>query len=266
MDLDDMPVGRILSRREIIQVIGAAGAALLAISSDRAGNRLAFASGVPLPSCVVRPEQTEGPFFADLELDRSDIRTEPSTGTPMPGLPLKLTFQVSRVDNQECAPLPGARVDIWQCDADGRYSAFRDRSAGGNLSSQKFLRGYQLTDEHGAARFTTIYPGWYRGRAVHIHFKIRTEVAQGNAYEFTSQLYFDDALTDQVHAQSPYAARGARSTRNSNDGIFRRTGDQLMLAISPGSEGHQATFSIGLDLSDATTGRTDRGRRSRRSG
>ena len=162
--------------------------------------------------------------------------------------------------------MPGARVDIWQCDADGRYSAFRDRSADRDLSSQKFLRGYQLTDEHGVARFTTIYPGWYRGRAVHIHFKIRTEVAQGSAYEFTSQLYFDDPLTDQVHAQPPYAARGVRRTRNSNDGIFRRTGDQLMLAISPGSEGYQATFGIGLDLSDATTGRTDRGRGFRRSG
>lgn len=262
----DAPVGRILSRREIMQVIGAAGAALLAGSNDRAGTRLAFASGLPLPSCVVRPEQTEGPFFADLELDRSDIRTEPSTGTRMPGLPLQLTFQVSRVDNHECAPLPGARVDIWQCDADGRYSAFRDRSVGGDLSNQKFLRGYQLTDGHGTARFTTIYPGWYRGRAVHIHFKIRTEVAPGSAYEFTSQLYFEDALTDQVHAQPPYAARGARSTRNSNDGIFRRTGDQLMLAISPGSEGYQATFGIGLDLSDAPTGRTDRSHGFRRSG
>lgn len=266
MDTDDMPVGRILSRREIMQVIGAASTALLVGSGDRAGNRLASASGVRLPSCVVRPEQTEGPFFADLEIDRSDIRTEPSTGALMPGLPLQLTFQVSRVDNQECAPLPGARVDIWQCDADGRYSAFQDRSAGSDLSSQKFLRGYQLTDEHGAAQFTTIYPGWYRGRAVHIHFKIRTEVVQDSAYEFTSQLYFDDALTDQVHAQPPYVARGARRTRNSNDGIFRRTGDQLMLAISPDSEGYQAIFGIGLNLSDAATGRTDRGRGFRRSG
>ena len=263
MDTDDLPVGRILSRREVIQAFGAAGAALLVGSGNRSGTRRASASGIQLPPCVVRPEQTEGPFFADLELERSDIRSEPSNGVLMPGLPLQLTFQVSRVGNQECSPLPGARVDLWQCDAAGRYSAFQDRNAGGDLRSEKFLRGYQLTDDSGTARFTTIYPGWYRGRAVHVHFKIRTEVESGSTYEFTSQLYFDDELTDQVHAEEPYAARGIRRTRNSNDGIFRRTGDQLLLSLSPASDGHEATFGIGLDLTDADTGRTERRRRFR---
>ena len=255
MDTDDLPVGRILSRREAMQVIGAAGAAFLMGSADRPSSRSASANGVQLPPCVVRPEQTEGPFFADLELERSDIRIEPSTGTLIPGLPLDLKFKVSRVGSQDCSPLPNARINVWQCDAAGRYSAFEDRDAGGDLRSEKFLRGYQLTDEGGTARFTTIYPGWYRGRAVHIHFKIRTEV-EAAAYEFTSQLYFDDELTDQIHAEPPYAAHGMRRTRNSNDGIFRHTGDQLLLALSPASDGYQATFGIGLNLSDVTTDRS----------
>ena len=252
MDTDDLPVGRILNRREVMQVFGAA---LLVGSGDRTINQLAQVAGVQLPPCVVRPEQTEGPFFSDVELDRSDIRTEPSTGVVVSGVPLRLTFQVSRIGDQECAPLPGAKVDLWQCDAAGQYSAFRDRGAGGDLRGQKFLRGYQVTDDDGTARFTTIYPGWYRGRAVHIHFKIRTQVEQSGANEFTSQLYFDDALTDEVHARSPYAVRGVRRTRNSNDGIFRRTGDQLLLALTPDSEGYQATFGIGLDLSDSGASR-----------
>ena len=263
MDSDDRPVGRILSRREIMQIFGAAF--LVSSGSDIIGQPTSAMGKTALPPCIVRPEQTEGPFFADLELERSNIRTEPSTGAYLSGLPLELTFQVSRVGNEECAPLSGARVDVWQCDAEGRYSAFRDRRAGGDLREEKFLRGYQLTDASGMARFTTIYPGWYRGRAVHIHFKIRTEVSQGSVYEFTSQLYFDDELSDQVFAKAPYAARGAHSTRNSNDGIFRRTGDNLMLDLSPNGEGYKATFGIGLDLSDTETGSRDSNRRSRRS-
>ena len=263
MDSDDRPVGRILSRREIMKIFG--GAFLVSSGSNVVKQPTSAMGKTALPPCIVRPEQTEGPFFADLELERSDIRTEPSTGVFLPGLPLELIFQVSRVGNEECAPLSGARVDVWQCDAEGRYSAFQDRGAGGDLREEKFLRGYQLTDASGMAKFTTIYPGWYRGRAVHIHFKIRTEVSQGSVYEFTSQLYFDDALSDQVFAKAPYAARGAHTTRNSNDGIFRRTGDNLMLDLSPNGEGYKATFGIGLDLSDTETGGRDSNRRSRRS-
>ena len=263
MDSDDRPVGRVLSRREIMQIFGAAF--LVSSGSDIIRQPTSAMGKTALPPCIVRPEQTEGPFFADLELERSDIRNEPSTGAFLPGLPLELTFQVSRVGNEECAPLSRARVDVWQCDAEGRYSAFQDRRAGGDLREEKFLRGYQLTDASGMARFVTIYPGWYRGRAVHIHFKIRTEVSPGSVYEFTSQLYFDDELSDQVFAKAPYAARGAHSTRNSNDGIFRRTGDNLMLDLSPNGEGYKATFGIGLDLSDIETGGRDSNRRTRRS-
>ena len=108
------------------------------------------------------------------------------------------------------------------------------------------------------ARFTTIFPGWYRGRAVHVHFKVRTEAA-GQPYEFTSQFYFDEALIDQVHAQAPYAARGRRETTNADDGIFRDGGESLMVQVSEAGGGYAASFDIGLDLTDARVGRPDGG-------
>jgi protocatechuate 3,4-dioxygenase beta subunit len=113
---------------------------------------------------------------------------------------------------------------------------------------ETFLRGYQMTDENGTARFATIYPGWYQGRAVHIHFKIRTDPESEQGYEFTSQLYFDDALTDQVHAQAPYAEKGERDLRNDDDGIFRDGGDELTLPLTEdGQGGYRATFDIALE-------------------
>ena len=253
MDNDDLPVGRILSRRETLALFGAAGITALAPFG-----RAALAAA---PGCIVRPEMIEGPYFVDERLERSDIRPEPSTGEVTPGVPLTLGFLVSRVEGSTCVPLPGAIVDVWQCDARGEYSAFEDRRVGFDTRGKAFLRGYQVTDAGGQARFTTIYPGWYPGRAVHIHFKIRTAPSAGQAWEFTSQLFFDEALTDRVHARPPYAAKGRRDTRNEADGFFPRGGDQLLLSAMPDGDGFDATFGIGLDLSNADTGRPD-GRRS----
>jgi protocatechuate 3,4-dioxygenase beta subunit len=196
-----------------------------------------------LPSCIVRPEMTEGPYFVDEMLNRSDIRPDPSTGEVKEGLPLQITMRVSQIGDA-CAPLAGAQVDIWHCDALGVYSDTTD--PGFDTVGQKFLRGYQVTDAHGVAQFTTIYPGWYQGRTVHIHFKIRTDPNSEVGEEFTSQLFFDDSLTDQVHAQEPYAGKGQRTLRNDGDGIFREGGDQLLLQLTPTGEGYAATFDIGL--------------------
>jgi protocatechuate 3,4-dioxygenase beta subunit len=215
-----------------------------------------------LPACVVKPELTEGPFFVKNEPQRSDIRSDPATGALSAGVPLALLFNVSQVGVGQCKPLPGAIVDVWQCDAAGVYSGVADGS-GADVASKHFLRGYQVTDASGIARFTTIYPGWYRGRTVHIHFKIRTPgpapVSGGTpqTYEFTSQLFFDDALSDRVFTQAPYAGRGERDRRNTDDGIFRRSGGQLMLAVAPSGRAYDAKFDIGLDLSDARAGRAD---------
>jgi protocatechuate 3,4-dioxygenase beta subunit len=237
MHTDDTPVGRVLSRREVIALLVLSGGALLA----------GRAWGQPLPGCVVRPQQTEGPFFVDERLDRSDIRSDPATGSVKAGVPLEVGFAVSQIAGGACTPLRGARVDVWHCDALGAYS---DVSGwGASTAGQKFLRGYQVTDDAGVARFTTIYPGGYSGRAVHIHFKIRTEPASGPGDEFTSQLYFDDALTDRVHATPPYASQGQRRVRNESDGPFRRGGRQLLLPLAERGPGYAGTFDIALDRS-----------------
>jgi protocatechuate 3,4-dioxygenase beta subunit len=208
----------------------------------------ATAHAAVIPSCIVRPEQTEGPYFIDEKLNRSDIRSDPSDGAVKPGVPLRLAFQVSRVDSNSCSPLTGAFVDVWQCDALGVYSDVRDVNAGFDTRGKKFLRGYQTTDANGIAEFLTIYPGWYPGRAVHIHFKIRNDSASRRAQEFVSQLYFDQSTTDQVYKLAPYNNRGRRSTTNDTDAIFRRGGKQLILALTKDAQGYAARFDIGLQL------------------
>jgi protocatechuate 3,4-dioxygenase beta subunit len=233
MTSDGMHPGRVLTRREILALVGFSGAALLT-------GRAAAQSAVP--ACVVRPAQTEGPFFVDERLQRSDIRPDPASGELSPGAVLALAFNVSRLRAGACAPLAGATVDVWHCDAFGAYSDARN--PGADTVGRKFLRGYQATDAGGTARFTTIYPGWYQGRAVHIHFKIRT--AQGQ--EFTSQIYFDDALTDRVHAQPPYAPRGLRRLRNEADGLYRNGGRQLTVTPTPSGPGYATAFDLALSL------------------
>lgn len=243
MTHEDTPAGPLLSRREAVAFLGATGVAWLMASSLNPRRAVAGMHG---PSCVVRPEQTEGPYFVDERLNRSDIRSDPTDGRVKPGTPLALTLLISRLGTGDCQPLPGAQVDIWHCDGLGVYSDVQD--PGFNTIGQKFLRGYQVTDARGEARFVTVYPGWYAGRTVHIHFKIRTALVAQRSFEFTSQLYFDDGLTDRVHADPPYAAKGQRTARNQHDRIFRHGGDQLMLAPTIVADGYAAAFAIGLQL------------------
>ena len=233
MNNDDHQTGRILTRRKALALLG--GAAMLASGvSPRSG------MAQTLPACVVTPEQMEGPFFTDVRLNRSDIRSDPTDKSVKDGVPLALTLRVSAVGNAGCTPLAGATVDVWHCDAAGVYS-----DSGGNTAGKKFLRGHQVTDANGAVRFTTIYPGWYPGRAVHIHFKVRILAGPALGKEFTSQLYFDEAVTDRVLARAPYSVRGQR-TRNSDDGLYRRGGGRLMLALTESGTGYAGEFSIGL--------------------
>ncbi len=233
-----MATGRLLARRRALALLGASGAALLAARHGAA------AAAVPsLPACVVRPRQTEGPFFVDGDLERSDLRIDPRTGAAKPGMPLRLAFRVSRVGASACAPLAGAQVHVWHCDAAGDYSSVRDRRAPN--AGEAFLRGFQTTDAAGTVRFLTVYPGCYPGRAVHVHFKIRTADAP-RGVEFTSQLYFDDALSERVYAAAPYASQGRQRLANGDDFLFRDGGKQLLLDVTPESEGYAAVFDIGL--------------------
>ena len=285
MDHDDLPIGRLLTRREMLQLIAvvaaSSGAAAVAGCANRltggatpsattlpgatavstlpaiaaattsdapAGTAAVAGATVPLPVCVVRPEQTEGPFFIDEQLNRSDIRAEPSDGSLSAGAPLALRFNVSRV-GEVCVPLAGAVVDVWHCDAAGVYSGVdaAGRNAAGRNAATSFLRGFQVTDNVGAASFTTIYPGWYPGRSVHIHFKIRAQDG-GTNREFTSQLYFDDDFTDRVYTAAPYSDRPSRNTRNQNDSVFGGGGDLLTLNVTESGGGYAAAFDIGLQI------------------
>ena len=250
------PLASILSRREVLGFLGGTAAVSLvgclrgqSTSAKPTGTSTQTSARTALattPTCVVRPQQTEGPYFVDEKLNRSDIRSDPSDGSVKQGVPLRLVFHVSQIDGRSCTPLTGANIDIWHCDALGVYSDVADPSF--STVGKKFLRGYQVTDANGTAEFMTIYPGWYPGRTVHIHFKIRTDSASQRSYEFTSQLYFDDALTDRVHAQAPYAAKGQRTQRNDRDGIFRGGGEQLMLQLTQEAQGYVGTFDIGLQM------------------
>jgi protocatechuate 3,4-dioxygenase beta subunit len=199
---------------------------------------------VAAPSCIVRPALTEGPYFVDEKLNRSDIRSDMKTNTVKPGTQLTLTFNVSRVASSGCTALANAQVDIWHCDAAGVYSDASDPGFG-STKAQNFLRGYQMTDASGKASFVTIYPGWYGGRAVHIHFKIRTTTG-GRTSDFTSQLFFDDSLNAEVFATAPYSSKGSGWLRNAQDGIYTGGGDKLLLKPTRSGSLYTATFDIGL--------------------
>ena len=240
----DEHVGNLLSRREVMVLLGATGVAYLIGGRPAVTQTIA---ATPRSLCIARPEQTEGPYFVDERLHRSDIRSDPSDGQRTPGMPFTLTFQVFRLRTGECQTLSDAQVDIWHCDAAGVYSDVRD--PGFNTVGKKFLRGYQITDARGEARFMTIYPGWYPIRTVHIHFKIRTALVSRRRLEFTSQLYFPDEVTDHVHTGHPYAAMGPRRVRNQQDFIFHHGGEELMLDPTATSDGYAATFPIALQLS-----------------
>ena len=261
---DDRMIGRILSRREALALFGAAGAFLLpgcgsngssstspttvapgpTASSTTAATAgpttTTVAAPVATPACVASPAIEEGPFFVDEKLNRSDVRTDPSDGSATPGVPLEITFRLARLSGTSCTALAGGTIDIWSASATGKYSDITSEGTAG----RKFLRGFQTTDAGGVATFTTNYPGWYGGRAVHLHVKIRPTSGQA----LTTQLFFDDSLSDKVLAQSPYSGRGQRDTRNASDRIYAQGGSQMMLALTPKGQGYAVTFDIGLKM------------------
>jgi protocatechuate 3,4-dioxygenase beta subunit len=265
-DNDDAQVGQVLTRREILALFGTGSAAAILAAcgaattspaasvarsatpaSSGGATGLATATAIvaasSLPACVVRPAETEGPYFVDEKLLRSDIRSDPSDGSVRLGATLRISFAVAKVTGNSCAPYAGLLVDVWHCDGLGFYSDVQD------LGGKKFLRGYQVTDANGRATFTTIYPGWYQGRTVHVHFKIRSAAGAATGLEFTSQLYFDDTLTDKVHTGQPYAQMGQRTVRNADDGVYADGGDQLLLNVSgDATAGYTSTFPIGLQV------------------
>jgi protocatechuate 3,4-dioxygenase beta subunit len=180
-------------------------------------------------SCTLYPEQTEGPYYVDADLVRSDLR-EGKPGTP-------LTLDLLVLSANGCAPLANAAVDIWHCDAGGVYSGYQGQLGGLDTRGAVFLRGTQLTGPDGRVQFQTVYPGWYPGRTTHIHFKVHLT---GNR-EATSQLYFSEELNREVYATTPYAAHGQKDTSNTADAFARGA---PLLAVTRSAQSYAASMTI----------------------
>ena len=204
------PPNTLMTRgRALVKATTAAAAASPLLSRVTGGGATADAAPV---ACVLTPEMTEGPYFLSGDKLRRSI-AEKRPGTP-------LTLNLSVLDSATCEPIAGAAVDIWHCDAGGAYS-------GVSGNSGRFLRGIQKTNAKGIASIDTIYPGWYRGRTVHIHVKVYV----GGSEVHTGQLFFSDTLTDAVYRKAPYSGRGTRTTRNVGDRIFSAGGASSLLRL-----------------------------------
>lgn len=245
------------TRRSVIATLGGAtlGMAALGLTAAQAtaatdqSTAARPAAGLAA-ACVLTPEQTEGPYYLDLETVRKNI-TEGKAGVP-------LTLRVTVVDTATCFPLPNTAVDIWHCDALGVYSGY---VAGGSTPDTTFLRGVQLTDSSGVAEFTTIYPGWYVGRALHIHVKthaggtVSNGTYHGGHVSHTGQLYFPEAYNTKVAALTPYRNNRATRTLNARDGIYRNGGSSTVLTVTQvgGDLGKGVTGSVVLGIDPAAT-------------
>jgi protocatechuate 3,4-dioxygenase beta subunit len=246
-----------ITRRRMLTLLGAGAATALAACSKSASSALQSAATTPTTastasttsttasttatspstaaaagSCVLTPEMTEGPYYLTGEAIRSDI-TEGKSGTP-----LKLVLPV--VDATTCKPVTGATVEVWHADAGGNYSGFGDAT-----SNRTFLRGGQLTDAKGEATFLTIYPGWYVGRATHIHVKVHV----GGNEVHTGQLFFDESANDAVYATAPYYSRSGGRTRNAQDSIYAQGGSQSLVALTPDGNGYVGQLTMGVRTS-----------------
>jgi protocatechuate 3,4-dioxygenase beta subunit len=257
----------LLSRRQVIELLGAASLLIVVgCNGDDEPDSQATATGststatqTPATTtaattraaptevavnCVITPEVTEGPYFVDERINRSDIRSDPSTGAVSEGIPLRMVLTVSTVTGGACAPLAGAVVDMWHCDALGVYSDVSGGAGQDNTAGKKFLRGYQVTDANGKVEFLTIFPGWYSGRAIHIHYKVRTDPDSTQGLEFTSQLFFDEAINSTVTTtRSPYSQKGTPDQTNATDNIFD---SQMIVPLVVEGDGYAGTFHVGV--------------------
>lgn len=243
----------VTSRRSLFAALGAGAAGLLpraAISASGAGGEAEV--------CVLTPQSIEGPFYQDPRLVRADIAESRA------GVPLRLRLRV--VEAGSCQPVAGVRVDVWHCDAQGLYSGYPGQgdSRAVDTSGQTFLRGSQTTDAAGWVSFDTIYPGWYAGRATHIHVKAFLDART----MLTGQIYFPDALNEFLYTQVP-AYQGRRAERfivNANDGIANEEDPhrRAFCAVKEEAERYLATLTLGVDHARSGERRESRGGRPER--
>ena len=225
-----------VTRREALALIGVSGAGLALTGCGDAENPSLMTMTSPTPvgdaTCSVTPTETAGPFPSINDFFRSDIREG------KPGTSLMLTIQVVNV-NASCAPVGNANVEVWQADAAGNYSEY------GSQTGQTYLRGIQTTSSVGEVVFRTIYPGWYQGRATHIH----VEVSLNAIVIKTTQIAFPESVTAQVYATGVYAPRGGNPTSNASDNVFSDSlASELVTPAGDPAGGYTAKFQIGVSI------------------
>lgn len=226
-----------LSRRSALS-LGLAGG--LAAGASRVAAQSSSAAPVEGGVCLLTPQATQGPYWFDPKLERADI-TDGRAGAP-----LKIAIRV--VEGATCAPLAGARVDIWHCDAQGIYSGYSGQGPTGTTEGETFLRGHQATDGKGLASFVTVYPGWYQGRTTHIHVKVFLDEG-GQTNVLTCQLFFPDALSEWLYENAPdYARPGlTRDTLNATDDIAEGQGRSTFGYMSEQADHYAMTVTLGVD-------------------
>ena len=223
-------------RRDLLKLLAAGAPAVMGVGLwPQALLAQAGSAGLIAPNvCALTPETTEGPYYIDPDLVRRDIREG------LPGVAMDLRLQV--VD-AACRPIAAARVDIWHCDAQGNYSGFAGQGSdtARNTAGRTFLRGTQIADDAGNVAFQSIYPGWYRGRTTHVHFKVFLD----RATLLTGQIFFPDALSQAVFSQAPsYGGRDGQAISNAQDGIARRAGAGAYAQVANRSDGGVAASMV----------------------
>lgn len=199
------------------------------------------------PACEATPLLSLGRYVSDPRLHRSDLTRDADSPRGVEGLPLYLAIRVYSTSTPAHIALPGVQIDVCHCDAQGRYSG----NAAHGSAGRTWLRGHQFSDADGAVIFRTVYPGWQSGRAVHIHLVARYYDRTGHtSFEYATDLFFDDAISDAVHAQAPYDAHGTRDTRNADDLRFAARAERLLRLRATGdrSPGYLGEIALGLAL------------------
>lgn len=225
-----------VNRREAIGVLGAVSAGFAFGCSRSPTNPSTTITTATTTStnaaCAATPSETNGPYPSITSLIRSDIRENRS------GTRLTLTIKVVNV-NAGCAAVANAAVEIWQCDATGNYSEY------GTQTAQTYLRGIQTTNSSGEVAFVTIYPGWYQGRATHIHVEVKT----GGVSRKITQIAFPESVNNTVYATGAYASRGSNPTSNTSDGIFSDSlSSEIVTPTGDPTNGYAATFQVGISI------------------
>jgi len=205
--------------------------------------------------CKEKEETTVGPYPNINPLDRRDVRGN-TTGTTSAKEGAELVLKLGVYDlDANCAPIAGATVDMWQCDAVGDYAGY----SAFNTVGQDYCRGYRATDANGIAEFLTIFPGSYTGRAIHIHFSIQGGPSDLRPNDeganlpniMVAQLYFTKELADEVFAAFPIYQQGAPITQNEADSIYSQNGGaDLIVKMTKNGTGYVGEVAVGVRRSE----------------